>query len=78
MASRKAVADHPLAIPFYAHLVLITTYSQLRQRAENLTEVGAIANFTHAVVFLILRRNSAKQISNVALRSKNNYVLNDA
>ena len=66
-------------VPFYAHLALITTYSQLRQCAGNLTEGSAKANFTRAVsnyalFFLILRRNSDNQISNVVLRSKNNII----
>ena len=52
VTSRKAVAEHPLAVEGSTVLCsscIITTYSQLRQRAGNLTEVSAIANFTRAV-----------------------------
>ena len=61
-------------------LPLSPHYSQLWQHAGNLTEFSAIAKFTTRTVsnyFICLNlcRNFPNQISNVALRSKNNYFL---
>ena len=46
VASRKAVAEHPFAVE---RSIVLCSSCPYKQRAGNITEVSAIANFTRAV-----------------------------